>query len=91
MTLSSFYNTSSCSSLRDRSSLLVDFSLRSSISSAVSLIDTLSGPRSAFLFDVESSDLAADLSEEPCDDFDDDWLEEIRVPEELVNDPEFGL
>jgi len=30
------------------------------------------------------------LSEELPDDFDDDWLE-IRVPEELVNDPEFGL
>jgi hypothetical protein len=85
--LSSLCNASS---LRNRSSLLDDFSLRSSISSAVSLIDTLSGPRSTFLFDVEVSDLLADLSE-PCDDFDDDWLEDAKVPEELVNDPESDL
>jgi len=78
------------SSLWDCSSLLDNFSWQSSINSAVSLIDTFSGPRSVFLFNVEVSDLAADLSEELPDDFDDDWLE-IRVPEELVNDPEFGL
>lgn len=76
--------------LRDCSSLLNNFSLWSSISSAVSLMDTFNGPRSVFLFNVEVSDLAADLSDELPDDFDDDWLE-IKVPEELVNDPEFGL
>lgn len=88
--INSIHSSTVTSSLRDRSSLLNNFSLRSSINSAVSLIDTFNGPRSAFLFNVEASDLAADLSEEWPDDFDDDWLE-IRVPEELINDPEFGL
>lgn len=88
--ISSNHSSAMASSLRDRSSLLDNLSLRSSISSAVSLIDTFNGPRSIFLFDIEASDLTADLSEESRDDFDDDWLE-IKVPEELVNDPEFGL
>lgn len=54
------------------------------------MIDTFSGPRSVLFF--EASDLVADLSElrDAEDDFD-DWFEDSGVPEELINDPEFGL
>lgn len=64
---------------------------RSSISSAVSFMETLRGPRSFFFFVVEHSDLPVDLP---------DFLEledlyervaDARVLEVLVRDPEPGL
>lgn len=65
---------------------------RSSMSSAVSLIETLRVPRSLFfLLFVEASDLSVDLSDFwELDDLE-ERLAEARVLELLVSDPESGL